>query len=447
MVKRRPDAATSTGCHRWSGYRMIRNMKPARSAFRVRFGLLCCSFVLWTSSAGGAETSGADGAGQTDSKANDQLGFDSLRSVEGELNATANRQHEGLMSGFKARKDRLEARTGLKYGIDNIMHYLASDAARSPSDAASNVTRFYGTWTASERRAPRNGALAFKLEYRTAVGGHISTQALGPSLGYAGLLASTNSDAGLILTNLYWGNQFAAGRGSLVVGQVDTYDYVNVNNIASPWTGFTNLAFEQQPTFAGPSQGLGAAVQWRLNDNWTVLGGFADANADPSDPLDSAETLFDTGETFKHLAVGWSPDWSDRYDQLVQVTFWQIDERDDAGVEAGHGVAFAASARLGQWRPFLRAGYAEDGGVLLDRAVSMGFGYDARGGQDLAGLAVSWGRAPDNSRDQYTLEAFYRFDVTDFLQFTPSIQYVGGPANDPETDDIFVVGFRLRAHL
>lgn len=363
------------------------------------------------------------------------------------MSATADRQHEGLMSGFKARKDRLESRTGLTYGVDNITHYLASDSERSPSDAASNVTRFYGSWTPSRRGPPRNGALTFKLEYRTAAGGHISTQALGPSFGYAGLLASTYSDAGLVLTNLYWRNQFAAGRGSFVVGQVDTYDYVNVNNVASPWTGFTNLAFEQQPTFGGPSQGLGAAVLWRLSDNWTVLGGMADANADPSDPLDSVDTLLDTGETFKHLAFGWSPDWGDRYDQLVQLTFWQVDEREDAGVEEGHGLAFAASGRIGQWRPFLRAGYAEDGGVLLDRAVSMGIGYDARGGQDLAGLAGNWGRAPDNSRDQYTLEAFYRYDVADFLQLTPSVQYVVNPADDPETDDIVIVGLRLRAHL
>ena len=194
------------------------------------------------------------------------------------------------------------------------------------------------------RGTPDNGALVFIVEYRTAVGDHISTPLLGPSLGYAGTFASTYSDAGLILTNFHWRQPFAGGRGSFLIGQVDTHDYVNVSSITSPWTGFTNLAFEQQPTYAGPSQGPGAALSWRLNDNWTVLGGFAEANAAPSDPVDSAQTALDTGGTFKHPAVGWRPEWGDPPNQLWQPTSWQIDERKDAGVECAFGVAFVAEA-------------------------------------------------------------------------------------------------------
>ena len=360
------------------------------------------------------------------------------------MSDTDDRQVEGPLEGFQAWKKSVETRTRLNLGFDNITHYLRSDSDRSPSNALSNVTRIYGTWTATGRNAPDSGALIFKLENRSAVGSHISTQALGPSLGYAGVFASTYSDAGLVLTNLYWRRWFAGGRGGFVVGQVDVYDYTNVNSVSSPWTGFTNLEFQQQATFGGPSQGLGAAVQWRLSDRWTVLGGLANANGDPSDPLDSAEKLFDSGETFKHLALGWSPEWGNRYDDMVQLTIWQIDERKEASVEGGHGLSFAASTSSGRWRHFLRAGYAKDAGVILDRAVSMGLGYDARGGRDLAGVGVAWGRVPDSSRDQYTLEAFYRYDWTDFLQLTPSIQYVVNPADDPESSNILVLGARFR---
>lgn len=416
-----------------------------RDAFPGRgIALLCLASVSWAGVASGAETAEADEGVEAKAVADFPIGFSSVRSVEGELAETAERQQEGPLAGFRAGKKELEDRTGLTYGLDNHTQYLDTDSDGSPSDAASNVTRVYGTWTVKGRGTPDNGALVFKVEYRTAIGDKVSTQLLGPLLGYAGTFASTYSDAGLVLTNLYWRQRFASGRGSFVVGQVDTYDYVNVNAVGSPWTGFTNLAFEQQPTYPGPSQGLGAALQWRLTDNWAVLGGFADANADASDPFDSAQTLFDTGETFKHLAVGWSRDWGDRRDQLVQLTFWQVDKRREAGVDGGHGVAFAASMRADHWRPFLRAGYAKDAGALLDRTVSVGVGYDSRGGRDLAGIGVNWGRAPDNPRDQYTVEAFYRYDVTDFLQLTPALQYVVDPANDPDTDDILVLGVRLR---
>lgn len=432
-----PDSQPIPGC--------IRLLFVRRSILHGCFLQLSVVFVLWSGVSIGAETESSDTALQTETSTGIQIGFSSSRSVEGTLAETAEQQRDGALAKFRARKKELEARIGLAYGFDNQTQYFGTDSDRSPSDAASNVFRFYGTWTATGRGTPNNGALIFKIENRSAVGDNIPTPALGPSLGYAGVFSSTYSDAGTILTNLYWRQRFADGRGSFVIGQVDTYDYVNVNSLSSPWDSFTNLAFEQQPTYAGPSQGLGAALQWRFTSNWAVLGGFADANGDPSDPGKSAQAFFDTGETFKHFAIGWSPDWADRYDQAVQLTFWQVDEREEAGVEDGRGVAFALSTRSDKWRPFLRAGYADGAGAVLDRAISVGIGYDARDGKDLAGLGVGWGRAPDNSRDQFTLEAFYRYDMTSFLQLTPEIQYVIDPANDPATDEILVVGFRLRA--
>ncbi|SFM64456.1 hypothetical protein [Shimia aestuarii] len=213
-----------------------------------------------------------------------------------------------------------------------------------------------------------------------------------------------------MLTNLYWRQRFADGRGSFVIGHIDPYDYVIVNSLASPWTAFTNLEFEQQATFAGPGQGFGAAIQWRLNSNWAILAGIANANADASDPWQATKKLLQTGKTFKHVAIGWSPDWDDRSDQLVHLTLWQVDERTDAAVPSGHGVSFAASGRFDAWRPFFRAGYADNGGTSLERAISFGTGYDARGGKDLAGIGFAWGKAPASTRDQYTVEAFYRYE-------------------------------------
>jgi len=374
-----------------------------------------------------------------------RLGFSSTRSVEGTLAETDERQREGPLERFKARKDALEAGTGLSLGFDNNTQYFETDSDESPSDSAGNVFRLYGIWTLTGRGTSGEGALVFKIEDRSAIGNRLSPQALGPSLGYAGLFSSTFSDAGVILTNFYWRQRFAKGRGAFIVGQVDPSDYISVNSIASPWTGFTNLAFEQQSTLAIPSQGLGAAVLWQLNDNWGILAGLTDANGNPSDPLDSAKSLLDEGELFKHIAIGWAPDWGDRYDQTVQLTFWQVDEREEAGVEGGQGLAFLASARIDNWRPFVRMGYTKDAGVVSDRSISIGTGYDARGGSDFAGLAANWSRASDSSRDQYTAEAFYRYELMDFLQVTPAIQYVVKPALAPETDEILVLGLRLRA--
>jgi carbohydrate-selective porin OprB len=43
------------------------------------------------------------------------------------------------------------------------------------------------------------------------------------------------------------------------------------------------------------------------------------------------------------------------------------------------------------------------------------------------------------------MEAFYRYDVNDFFQISPTVQYVANPANDAARDDIFLLGLRVRA--
>lgn len=374
----------------------------------------------------------------------DNVGFSTGRSVLGTIATQSEGQSPGSMEELSARKKALETRTGLSFGFDNQIQYLGSNSAKTPSDAAANAFRFYGTWTAVGRDTLDEGALVFKFENRSALGSWISPQALGPSLGYAGLFSSTFSDAGWVLTNFYWRQRFAGGRGSFVVGQVDVTDYVNVDGLANPWTAFTNLEFQQQSTFPAPNQGLGAALRWRIGENWVILGGFANANSDPSDPVRSAQDLFETGETFKHFAIGWTPEWGERFDRLLQLTVWQVDERTAAGVPEGHGIAFAASGRSGPWHRTFRAGYADGGGAGLDRSVSFATAYEARGGNDFAGIGVNWGRAPGSSLDQYSIEAFYRYEPNDFFQITPEIQYVANPSNDPQTDSILAFGLRLR---
>jgi hypothetical protein len=39
---------------------------------------------------------------------------------------------------------------------------------------------------------------------------------------------------------------------------------------------------------------------------------------------------------------------------------------------------------------------------------------------------------------------FYRFQVTDFLQVTPSVQLLGYPAFDPQDDLLVLFGLRVR---
>jgi porin len=101
--------------------------------------------------------------------------------------------------------------------------------------------------------------------------------------------------------------------------------------------------------------------------------------------------------------------------------------------------------------PFIRGGYSKDGGSLLQRSVSSGLGYQARG-SDLLGIAFNWGQANESTfasdlPDQYGVEWFYRFQLADELAITPNLQYLRNPALDPDQDSVWVVGLRARFAL
>ena len=94
--------------------------------------------------------------------------------------------------------------------------------------------------------------------------------------------------------------------------------------------------------------------------------------------------------------------------------------------------------------PFLRAGYAHDGGALWEKSVSTGLGYYVKGRSDLLGLGLNWNRPSDTAvgpdlDDQYTMEAFYRLQLTRRLAVTPDVQLIVDPALNPDEDKIWVL--------
>jgi porin len=132
------------------------------------------------------------------------------------------------------------------------------------------------------------------------------------------------------------------------------------------------------------------------------------------------------------------------------VTFWHIDERDEAGTPSGWGVNLSASTQLGErWMPFLRAGWTQDGGSLLDRSVTAGFGYQAFEGRDQLGVAVNWGRPNKDGfgpglDDQWSFEIFYRWQIFRALAVTPSLQLLLDAALHPDESSLFMLGLRVR---
>jgi porin len=310
------------------------------------------------------------------------------------------------------------------------------------------MVRFYGKWELLNRGEKNSGTLNWKIEHRHRYGA-VAPSGYSLNAGNVGIMGAPFSNQGPRMTNFYW-RQGLGENWVSYVGFLDATDVVDVWALASPWTGFTNLAYSTgSASMALPNDAtLGAMLGGFLTDSIYVMGSLTDLNSDPTSPFGGFETFFDKNEYFKSVELGWTQSKDRFFFDNVHLTFWHVDEIAASQTPDGWGLNFSASTWIDDtWMPFLRAGFAEDGGSLLERSVSTGAAVSLFDQRDLLGLAANWGRPnPDTFApgldDQFGIEAFYRLQLTQSLRVTPSVQLLFDPALNPDEDFLAVFGLR-----
>ena len=269
---------------------------------------------------------------------------------------------------------------------------------------------------------------------------------LASQAGYTGLTGLFYNDIGLALINLNWTQSLRNGKAVLVVGRYDPNDYQNVLGMVNLWTLFSNLATNLDTTVALPDSSWGIGGGSWLTDNWYVLGGVNDANGLATDDLDF---FAGRAEFYKYFHDGWSPSKGERYFRKVHVLAWDADDREDAGLESTHGISFAANWTFDdRWMPYARLGFSKGSTPIYKKSVTLGFIRKFLYRSDVVGLSVNHGSPPDESlRDQTTIEAFWRYQFSQGLAITPSVQLLLDPALNPDDDTVWVWGLRFRLTL
>jgi len=329
--------------------------------------------------------------------------------------------------------------------------YLNASKSLGEDDAFSGMYRLYGAWEITSDGQGNSGALIFKAEHRHAYGNYIPPGSLGFETGYIGLHLPPFSDQGARLTNFYWRQRMKAGNLVFVGGFVDVTDYVDVYMLSSPWTGFFNFAFSTgAASIPVPNEGLGFALGGYLNENLYMIGGFANLNSDPTDPLDGFDTFFNDREYFKHFEIGWNGSRETAFLNNIHLTLWQADEMEEAGNPDGWGWNISWSRALSeQWTGFVRGGYAKDGGSLLEKTISTGLAWQTVPGGNQLGVSFNWGEPNESTwgpgvPSQKTLELFYRIQLWKEIAITPDVQYIKDPALNPAVSSMWVWGLRAR---
>lgn len=357
-------------------------------------------------------------------------------------------------------KDQLRAEPGLDFGLEYNSVYLngGNRLPNADSNAAGGIFRFRGVWEAFARGTDHPGSLMFLVEQTHGYTNTLPNSFVSASLGYAGISNIPYNDEGWRLNTLYWDQKFQGGKYEFVIGYLDISDYVDVYPLTSPWTDFFNYAFSigAGALDLANDGALGFAAAAWLTDSVYAMAGLVDQNSDATDPLEGFNTLLNDHEFLKHLEIGWTGASQEAYFlNNLHLTLWQADARDAIGVDNGWGGVLSFNHAIGEkWLGFVRAGWSEKGGSLLERSVSIGGGYTPGGLEQLGvgsqlGFGLNWGR-PNRAlfgtklNDQYAAEAYYRWQVADEIAITPSVQLLINPPLNPDENQVWVAGVRAR---
>lgn len=356
-----------------------------------------------------------------------------------------------LLKKWKTWKADVARRTGLDFGADYTAVGFAATASPGGDASASGIARFFGSWGLLNRGAANTGSVEFKIEHRHSFT-DVAPFLFGFAVGYVGTPAPVFNDEGFRTTTLYWKQNFSNDRAVSRLGFLDVKEYFDVYALASPWTGFQNLAFSTGSNTMTklPDGAFGAMVGGYLTDKVYAAAGIVDASADPTSVFQGFNTFFGDFDTFKTFEIGITGGGKQFFLQNAHVSIWQIDDSKATGSPGGWGVLGSISTVIdGTWLVFLRGGWAHEGGGPYEASVSSGFGYMSKPGGNLLGVGVNWGRPnsatfPLDLNDQWTGEIFYRVQLAENFQITPSVQLLVNPALNPDQDLIALFGLRGR---
>ena len=157
---------------------------------------------------------------------------------------------------------------------------------------------------------------------------------------------------------------------------------------------------------------MGFAGGAMLTDQIYIIGSVANAFTDSTAPFDTVNDFFDKNDYFTSFEMGWTQSQEQIYLENAHVTFWHVDDSVLAGTPGGWGLAFQYVTFINEnLMPFVRAGFADDGGTLMEKSVSIGLGYQKIAGRDLLGIGLNWGEPNEDTfgpglKDQITVELF-----------------------------------------
>ncbi len=354
-------------------------------------------------------------------------------------------------------KNKLNEQTGIQFGLNYTSAYIGSSAVINEDvndkTTGSGILDLQLGWNAVGRKSGKNkGTLFAKLNSRHSYGNGTPPMFHGVAeSGYYGLPATGYNDYSFRFLELNWQQSLANNHVHFVFGKVDPTNYFNFHSLIVPWQHFLGYGASVSGTVNWPNQGLGVIASYNTG-KFFVMAGLTDAYGDTftkGKPLEFGENFFD-GNFFKAIEVGYVPSFEERFFKKISLMYWNTDSYVNptgSEISSGEGIAFSVNWYFKEkFIPYFRLAFSDGNGenAFYKRDIQVGHGYRFSS-HDILGFALSFAEPniPD-TKDQTTIELFYRFDITEHLSLTPDTQLIFNPTLNPNENTIFYWGFRGR---
>ncbi|TRX63316.1 carbohydrate porin [Carboxylicivirga sp. M1479] len=364
------------------------------------------------------------------------------------------------MNDWYALKDSLLTKRGIQFGIDYTSVYMRSSKVISDvnnQNTASGILNIQLGWNLINRKKGKNkGTLFIKFSDRHAYSGLTSPMFHGlEESGYYGLTATGYSDYSMRILEFNYQQFFANQRLGFVAGKIDLANYFNFHGISNPSMHFMGYGAMVTGTGNWGNPGLGAIVMGRPTEQLYAMLGANDVYGD----LFESGDFFDLGRNwengdFMYMGeIGYVPSYDERFFKRVSLMAWKSPNYTSYGgneIAAAEGIAFSSHWFIAQrYAPYIKFGFSDGGGenTFYKRDVQLGHGLRFRH-YDMLGTSFSWAETniPD-TKDQMTIELFYRYNVTAHIEVTADYQYIINPTLNPSENGLSYIGFRGRIKL
>jgi porin len=400
---------------------------------------LCVAAVVCFTSVAQAQTSGGNGGSGSQGPSQD------VEQVTEEAQKTppapAFTIDRPLYRALQDSKKELNEKYGINWAIEDTAIYQAGTGSIDPNDAAVNTFDLFATWKIFRSTDGKDfGGIGFQGEARqNPLDDHFTDMTGG--MGTLWAPNDSTSDDYTRVNQLWWGQRLAEGRLGFMLGKIDPGSNINTNRFAgSGNTQYFSQPFATNPARSFPANGMGAILQampvdW-LQFNFVMSDSDANANYSPFKTID--------GRWIYGGEVNFRPVISDLGQGNYRLMLYQR----NAEADTENGWALSADQNLSdRYGVFLR--YGGNSGELnsVEHIISGGFSFLQPFDRinDQAGIGVSWTR-PSNTdlRDEYSAEAYYRWQVTEGFELSGSAQMIYDPsANDSDMEGVFGVRARI----